>query len=397
MNDTTTTRHIHIWQQNIAKSGIAQHNLLAKANPTNWEIIALQEPYLNHLGLTHAHNHWNIYYPSSKNLTNQKHTCSIILTNTNITSSQIQQINIQSSDITAIKITTTTQSLIIINVYNDNGNNDSINTLSDTWMEHENTWLGNQDTKIIILGDFNQHHSIWESRTNSHLTSLDRLLNPLLDLIINMHLEMALLCNIPTLEACNTGNWTHPDNVWCCMDLPSPFITCNVDASLHPVYTDHLPIVSTIDLAYMPKMHMVQFNYKTIDWEKYKKQLEENLKSHDTILTNPINTPENFELATNAIFEAINKTTSEIATTMKTTLHMKQWWTSELMNLCISRNRASTEHHRWRGLLEHPSHREYKSINTTFTNTIEREQKLNIGRNGSNMHVAMTYGPYTNT
>jgi hypothetical protein len=215
MNGTTSTKFFQIWQQNVAKSNTAQHDLLAKANPSEWDIIALQEPYLDHLGLTCANSHWNVLYPSNKNLKNQNRTRSVILISTKIDSSQIQQININSSNITAVKITTNTCAIIIINIYNDIHHNQSIDTLAEQWAANKNNWISNHNTtELLLLGDFNRHHSIWEPSTNDHLKSPDRMLNPLLDLIVNMRLEMVLPCNIPTLEARSTGSWTRPDNVW---------------------------------------------------------------------------------------------------------------------------------------------------------------------------------------
>ena len=119
MNTPHNARHTQIWQQNVAKSSTAQHDVLAKADPKSWDIIALQEPYLDHLGLTRANSHWTVIYPSNKNQENQNRTRSIILINTNIDSTQIQQINIQSSNITAIQISTPSRSLLLINIYND--------------------------------------------------------------------------------------------------------------------------------------------------------------------------------------------------------------------------------------------------------------------------------------
>ena len=156
MNRTATTKFFQIWQQNIAKSSMAQHNLLAKAHPSKWDIIVLQEPYLDHLGLTWANSHWTVLYPSNKNLKNQNHTWSILLINTKIDSSQIQQININSSDITAVKITTNTHSIIIINIYNDIHHNQTINTLAEVWATNENNWILNHNaTELLLLGDFN--------------------------------------------------------------------------------------------------------------------------------------------------------------------------------------------------------------------------------------------------
>src|ERR1700755_3034172 len=119
MNMTTKSRPFRIWQQNVAKSSTAQHDLLAKAKPQDWDIIALQEPYLNHLQLTRANPHWNVVYPSNRNLDRQARVRSILLISTNIPSGQVSQIAIQSSDVTAVRIETTSRPLILINIYND--------------------------------------------------------------------------------------------------------------------------------------------------------------------------------------------------------------------------------------------------------------------------------------
>jgi hypothetical protein len=148
-----------------------------------------------------------------------------MLLNTDIKPEQIQQIKIMSSDISALKITTSSPSMVIVNTYNDNLNNNITKNLAREWGTHEDSWLRPYPTEHFVLGDFNRHHSTWEGTTNAHLSSTDRLLNPLLDLIVNMRLEMILPRGIPTLEARNTGNWTRPDNVWRCADAPSTVIS----------------------------------------------------------------------------------------------------------------------------------------------------------------------------
>ena len=159
MNTQQDTKPLRIWQQNVAKSLTAQHDLLSRAHSKDWDIIALQEPYIDHLNLTRAGQSWNVIYPSNKGLNGQAHIRSIILVNTNIHSEQISQIGIQSSDITAIQFNTNTRPVIIINVYNDNTHSRAIDTISRAWETHKNTWLANPNTEIVVLGDFNRHHS----------------------------------------------------------------------------------------------------------------------------------------------------------------------------------------------------------------------------------------------
>ena len=195
--------------------------------------------------------------------------------------------------------------------------------LTNKWETKEDKWMHNPATEIIILGDFNWHHRTWEAMHNNHLMSPDRLLNPLLDLIVSMQLEMALLHDIPTLEACNLGNWTCLDNVWRNIDSPSPFISCSVNPSICPANANHLPIISVINLTYIPSKHKERFNYKNIDWKAYKEVLENNLTETATLLTKQIKMVCAIKTATNILFKAINKTTREVVPLIKITPHTK--------------------------------------------------------------------------
>lgn len=354
-----------------SKIPTAQHDLLANAELEDWDIIALQEPYLDHLHLTQASPKWHIIYPSNKSLDGQSHMHSIILVNTNIHSKQISQIAIQSTNDTAIQFRTDSHTVIIINVYNDNMHSCAIDTISREWEIHKNTWLVDPSTKIIVLGDFNWHHSTWETRRNAHLTSQDCLLNPLLDLIVNMHLEMVLPRDIPTLEARNTGNWTCPDNVWRCADSPSPFITCNVRSGLQPVYTDHLPIVSTLDLTYTLTAHQVRFNFKEVDWDTFQERLIINLGTTLTTDLSGITDTATLEEGTNQLFKSITNTIQEVVPQAKISPHTKRWWNKELTATRRTRNRASTVRYRWCSLPDHPSHNKYRKISREYARAIE--------------------------
>src|SRR5258706_14242648 len=102
--------------------------------------------------------------------------------------------------------------------------------------------------------------------------------------------------------------------------------------------TDHLPVISVIDLTYLPSQPTECFNYKTVDWDKYNNQLENEITKEATALENLIDTIEDLERATNQMFEVIDKTTREVAPPIKTTPHTKGWRTKNLSSSRISRN-----------------------------------------------------------
>src|SRR5258706_2644091 len=123
---------------------------------------------------------------------------------------------------------------------------------------------------------------------------------------------------------------------------------------------------------YLLSQHTERFNYKTVDWDTYNTHLEAKIIKMVTALENPIDTIKKLEQVTNQLFKAIDRTTREVAPPIKITPHTKRWWTKELTSLCISRNKPSANHYKWRGLPKHPSHTEYKTLNGNFARAIEQ-------------------------
>ena len=121
-----------------------------------------------------------------------------------------------------------------ISLYNACEHNDTLNAVS-TFLTSRFPDNHIPDNTHIILGrDFNRHHPLWEEPRNSHLKSSELLLLPLMNLIRQADLRMALPPCIPTLEALSTRNWTRPDNVWCSSHSTDLFIRCTTEPGLRP-------------------------------------------------------------------------------------------------------------------------------------------------------------------
>ena len=51
---------LRIWQQNLNKSDKAHYDLINTPLHKNWDVLALQEPYINMLGNTKANSWWHV-------------------------------------------------------------------------------------------------------------------------------------------------------------------------------------------------------------------------------------------------------------------------------------------------------------------------------------------------
>jgi hypothetical protein len=109
----------------------------------------------------------------------------------------------------------------IINIYNDCDNN--------SMLTHLSVYMQNQDLQqctegllnTIWLGNFNQHHPLWDEPRNTHLFTHENL--DLTQLLLNMlgrhNMKMMLPPFIPTLKSHSTGNHTRVDDVFCNEEL----------------------------------------------------------------------------------------------------------------------------------------------------------------------------------
>ena len=255
---------LRIWQQNLNKSLISQLHLINSARPVDWDILIQQEPWMGHLGTRSSHN-WRVLYPKAFFTDNTKTPHSLIFINSNISTNTYEQLHFESPDVTGIKISQGNVKILIINIYNNCKNNDSIDAVSSFLTYHYPDDHIPDNTHVILAGDFNRHHAWWEEERNAHLTSSEAALKPLLDTVNRFNLRMALPPNRPTLRALSTGNWTRPDNVWCSSHSLDLFINCDTNPGLQGPNTDHVPILSKLDIPLTRSISKPSRNFRAVN------------------------------------------------------------------------------------------------------------------------------------
>ena len=371
MNDTTHS-NLRIWQQNVNKSLLSQLHLLNTARPNDWDLIILQEPWMGSLGTRNSH-HWRVLYPKSFYSDNTKSPRSIILINTNIPTNSYEQIHFNSPDVTGTKITQGSSKILVINVYNDCKNNDSIDAVS-TFLTHQfpNDHIPD-DVHIIFAGDFNRHHPSWEEERNAHLTTSERLLHPLTDIISRYDFRMALPPYRPTLRALSSGNWTRPDNVWCTSHSLDLFVSCDTSPGLQGPNTDHLPILSKLDIPIARSPPRSFRNFRATDWDDF--------TSHLTDILAPLPSPKRilshtqFRTALDVLNAAISNTIEKHVPISKPLPHTKRWWNQDLTTARKKKNRLANDAYKWRGLPDHTAHELHRDASREYAKLIETTKK----------------------
>jgi len=224
----------------------------------------------------------------------------------------------------------------------------------------------------MVAGNFNRHHSWWEDESNSHLTTGEAMIQPLLDLVYRYNLGMALPPGIPTLQALSTGNWTRPDNVWCFNHTTNLITQCYTNPGLRGPNTDHLPILSELDLPPTRSTPKPYRNFQTTDWKKFTDTLT-TLLSHSE--PKRLTSEAEFKAALHAINTALNETIETVVPIRNPFPHTKRWWSSKLSELRKKKNRLARSSYRWRGLPDHPDHQNHRTASKEYAKAIETTKK----------------------
>jgi exonuclease III len=262
-----TTNKITIWQQNVNKSPSCQHDLLSNNQliRSGTSIIALQEPAVNFMNRSIASKDWFPIYPTTHSLSPDK-TRSLLLINASINSGSWEQIDIPSGDITAVIIRSAVSDLLLYNVYNDGNNDTSLNALT---IAHNivSVTPSVKRRHIIWLGDFNRHHPVWDNANDTHLFTKEALTSAErpIEAIAEAGLDLALPAGIPTHIHNVTKHWTRLDHIFISDHSLDSIISCNTRLEFRGIKTDHLPIVTELDLEILVTEQSSVCNFREVD------------------------------------------------------------------------------------------------------------------------------------
>ena len=274
----TLPQKLRIWQQNVHKSKTAQAYVLNTANPNDWDVLALQEPWIDSFGNSRGTQYWRVIYPANYYLEGRAHIRSIILINTNLSTDCYTILPLIHSDITAVRFRGNNGFLSLFNIYNEITNNDTLTYLDAYLDRNAHLVRPSRQDSVVWLGDFNRHHPIWEEDANERLFESEEYITPLIELLYKNEMLLALPKGIPTFQSA-AGSWTCPDNVWRCNTPDDPIARCDVIPAIRPPLADHLPIITILDLP-LPRVDMPHsLDFRQANWIKVNEDLAQRLEA----------------------------------------------------------------------------------------------------------------------
>ena len=364
---------ISIWQQNVNRSSTCQHALISSAALARRgiDIVALQEPPINNFGTTTITREWTAVYPSTHN-TEPTKTRSLLLLRSNILTDRWKQVDFPSGDVTVITIRGDWGDLTIYNIYNDCEENTTIHQLEAFAHARSTSEL---TQPMLWLGDFNRHHLHWDDPADTRLFTRSAIQNAeiLISVVAELGLDMALPQGIPTHLHNVSKKWSRLDQVFISEDYIETILICEALADEPGINTDHLPILTSLDLNLARAPSNPPRNFRNVDWEEFEKTLSAKLDG----LPPPLDIKSTGELnmACSKLTEAIQETIAEKVPSTKVGIKAKRWWTKELKKLRQTANNKGRKASKYRDWPEHQSHVERREANKTFQKTLERTKR----------------------
>lgn len=365
---------LRIWQQNVNKSNACQHDLLSSNRLTNngIDIIALQEPAINQHGGTVSARDWAMVYPTT-HLDEPTKTRSILYISNSILTDNWEQINITLGDVTAVKIKGRWGTLTIYNIYNDCEHDRTLDLLADAHKKHleEPNTRPKEQEHLMWLGDFNRHHPHWDAPSDSRLFTTDALLKAekLIELVASVGLDLALPPKTLTHLHNITKRWSRLDHVFLSDHSMEALISCEALTRALRVKTDHVPILTKLDLMVRRTSAKSVQNFQEVEWDKFREELRKQLDAAGAPAT--IRSQQMLDEECEKLTSILKQVIDEHVPSAKIGPRAKRWWTKELLNLRRQANKLGRKSSKRRSDPEDSIHAEYANTKKQYEQEIE--------------------------
>ena len=373
-----STEHLVIWQQNVNKSPICQHTLLSNniLIKLDIDIVALQELSINDFNNSIASKDWITIYPTTHGAHPNK-TRTLTLIRSTISTDMWEQLDFPSGDVTIILLKGNWGKLTLFNIYNDGKSNNTIEQLkhfhrtNTNIIEHTET----DPAHIIWAGDFNCHHPHWDNPNDTWLFTTEVLdaAEVLIEAVASLGLKLTLLSGTPMHLHNVTKKWTRLDQVFITEHSTELIEVCDTEISFRSVKTDHLPVVTKLNLTIPTSQPISCRNFRDVDWNEFCNSLTKHLKNMDN--PGPISSQANLNERCVTLTEAIQAAIEESVPISKICSKSKHWWTRELTQMRRRMNKLGRQMCLLRNIPEHPIHQEHTEAVKTYDRTLKHTKK----------------------
>ena len=224
---------------------------------------------------------------------------------------------------------------------------------------------------MLWCRDFNRHHLLWDEERNSHLfmASASLATQTLMTLMEDYNMVMLLSKGTPTLQSMATKNWTRVDNVFATANMEDLVVVCDMDQRQRGPGTDHVPVLTTLDISVPKAEEERRNNFRNTDWDKFRSELEAQL----CLIPGPcaLTNESQYQRAIEELTTALQKTIDAMVPRLRPLPHSRRWWSKELSQLKKDLNWLASRSYKFQAVSDHLSHDLHKKTHTLYGDAIK--------------------------
>ena len=189
--------------------------------------------------------------------------------------------------------------------------------------------MGENTHHVIWVGDFNRHHPAWDSPEDTRLFTRNVLdvAKVLIRLTAELRLDTALPAGMPTHMHNITKKWTRLDQVYVSENTLDTLISCKTRCHDRGLNTDHILIVTKLDVAMCRTPETVSKNFRNVDWEKFREYLQGKMAKFGIPMR--IRNQVSLNKECKRLTVALQETIKAMVLTTEVCPKSKRWWTKD--------------------------------------------------------------------
>lgn len=321
-------RELNIFQLNTRKQRETQYSIMNDEELAGYDLILLAEPYTTQIGdklvtVPRAHRGWRRTIPTVR-ANGRWPIRSMIWSRRDL---DVEQIPIQSSDLTGVLVRLGISTILVVSVYIQGGDQQASEgtlRLLDEAIVAARTIVPN-GLEIVLAGDFNQHDTLWGGDNVTRQGEAESLVQYIAD-----HSLSSLLPRGTTTWQ-NGRHASTIDLVLASAGLAKTLRHCRIHHTEHG--SDHRAIETafTVD-ADEVAVEPARLLWKNAPWKKMRERVAQLLWRR----------PGNGTVQEQAdkILQAVNTASKELVPKANPSPHAKRWWTQDLTALRREYTRA---------------------------------------------------------
>ena len=336
---------IELLSYNLHRDADVTHSLLNHLDSMRFTALLVQEQHwTEYMKSSLIHHSWTLIEPSGKanGRNEQRRPRSAIYINNKLLSTKaFTPVTIPINDVTAITIDIEghVKPTLVMSIYNDQSGC-LINELRDYLHGNLNT---EDYGTIIIAGDFNLHHPLWNAEGyRVHDSKAD----DLVEMMGEQGLRPLLPCGTITFPTPNEQGGTSIDLVWGNENAELSVLRCRISED-NDHGSDHYPIeiCLNVQIKQVDCGNQESYDYTKTNWEVFKCIVAQRLPGP---LDKNNLTPETIDEFAKGITDAIQHAICETTPIRKPCSFSKRWWNEDLTQLKRVSNRLRNRYKRTR-------------------------------------------------